>query len=1333
MVGMNTRERIAQSTLRTMTLYIAILLVLVMALFLVSATDEVEGSSTKDITMYFHNVTNSKQIGDAATLRIMNTTQGVDGLTRTVPTMNSVKTNWYLYPSVANDTTVEGKITVHIWAIRTVITGDADRVTLIYDLYDVDERGTRTSKIARGLRTLDSVIEWRQYSVTNDSVAKYTVKKGHYLLLEFELQGSSSNRYQLGWGDSNFRSALVFGSWDYLKIDHAEVQDHLGVADTNFKFDTDNKNVTFRAEVVDPFGGYDIRWVNVTLTGPRDSRILDGPGMTKVSGFFTSYRSAFEYAWDYSGFPSGKYNLTISAVDNSGYYYRFPAHPDDLTYGGHLETLTVFFWIGGPPHPVTITVLDNLTRPLSGSEVMISEVAGVSDAGGNAILMVSNGSYELKVYWQEVLVYERAITINGDTTVAVVAAVYDPLFNVVDDKGEPVEDAVALVEHPNGTILKALGRSNASGTFTLDRMAGGEYHVSLLWLGSLIYDGAVTIDGNGPFTLDGLVFTLDIRVEDDRGTGLELAQVVVFNTSTHIVLDSQLTDKEGNISSRLPLGSYDIYVYWHDSLVHDGTQDHLLAASGYLVLLADIFTVNVTVVDTAEVPLSNAKFVVRFADGSKVLDFGVTDGSGTISTRLAPGVFTFLVYWRDILVNITAGHLVNSHEELLVVGDVHWVPVLVRDALSVSLSGASVVFEHSSGQSFGTRSTGPEGDTTFRLPAGTYSTTVVWSEVQVLNGTVTVDSSELLVLDASVYYLEVRVVDSMGTELEVALVSAELGLTGKLAGDGRTDASGEITFRLPVGPVTLEVTWQDSPVHTGAIEVTANDQVTLTVAVFYATFHTIDSKGIDLVGAQVIAANASTGRPMGSHATDETGEAVFRLPVGLYGLAVSWQDHGVYEGQEAVASNDVHTLECAVHYVGLHLTDSLDMDLAGAQVLIVGASNAQPMGGQLTDAEGLTTFRLPAGDFSVEATWHDVVVLEASIAVGSDDTVVLTASVYYAELHLADSRGKDLEDAHVMVTMPGTVMGSGVTGPEGTATFRVPTGTYRVMALWQEVQVLDVEIAINRSGPVELEAAVVYVAFHAVDSEGADLEDARVSAYNATTDHLLGTGDTDVVGLVELRLPQGFGAIEVGWRSVLVNTTSEILLLDRTTHVVRTRVHYLTVEVLDSDGARVSKVNIDVIWDSEAISSALTDGQGLAVFRLPEGEYTVNMSYRTTYHMTAIDVAKTEKVTLSASMTLRLSMDDSDYPLPFAKTNLFKTILAFIVMLVVLLVLTYLIVLKARGQTLTVDEDGVPEDELDLIDLGSADLEAETESDSLDHEPLRDKVDEAEIELEGKE
>ena len=1316
---------------RTGTLW-ALALVATVALLaaMAIASTDTEAQETKDITLYLHNTTVSKDIGDVVTFRVINTTRGTIGLTTTEPTILATHQDWYLYPALAEEVTINGRISMYIWALRTVRMGDSTQATMIYELYDIDDTGAKVGRIARGITNVDMPNYWKQYTISNTSVANYTVPKGHFLLLEYELQGSSSNYYQIAWGDYNYRSKVVIECHDYLLVDEAQVIDQAGLPAYVLDMDVEDKDVSFTADVTNPFGGYDVRGANATLMGPGGSVYINDVGMTRTAGYFTSYVTSFGLAWNYSGYPSGMYNLTVSSFDNTGYYYRFPAHPDNETYGGHLESLTITFWVGGPPHNVTVTVLDNLTRPLEGAVVTIYDRSDVTDPMGNTSIWIANATYDIWVHWQDVQVYTGTINVSGDTALIVTVAVYDPVFHLVDDVGDPVDNAVALVEHPNGTALAEFGRTDGKGDFLLDRMAGGEYHLTLFWLGAVVFDEDVTIDGNGPFELTAYVFLLDIRVEDEFGNGIGLAQVVIVENTSLIVLDSSLTDMDGNMTSRLPLGLYDFTVYWRNSLVHDGTIGYQLSASGSIVLLADIFTIQISVSDTSGVPLEGAKVVMGSADGTQILDLQITDEDGTTNTRLPPGEYTIWTYWRDILVDLDSPYVVSTHQDLAIVGDVHWVPVVVQDSTGEPLGSASVGIEHSSGQPFGTQVTDAEGTLTLRLPAGTYAIDVIWSDVPVLKTTAQIDSDETLVLEAAVHYLEVHVVDAANIDLEGALITTTVDLTGRIAGEERTDDEGRATFRLPAGTSVLEVTWKDSPVYSGFVDVDDNMEATLTVAVYHATFEVVDSRDLPVAGAMLAVHNTTTGRLIGNAITDAEGEAVLRLPLGEHDIFVIWRNHVVFEGVETIDSMEDHILACSVHYVILHLVDADGLDLGSSMVTVTAVEGGGAMGTLMTDGTGSVTYRLPAGDFVVDATWRDVGVLVTTLEVAEDGTIQMVAFVHHPVVHIVDTGDLDLANAEVTMALAGTgtVLATGTTDGVGSVAFRLPDAEYIVTVRWQDTGVLEATTTVDGNGPYTLTASVHHLTFNVDDDAGIDLAGATVSVTNGTTGLVLGTGTTDASGMLILRLPEGSADIEVWWRATLVHAETGISLEEGAEFQVLATVHYLTVKVVGSDGANVPGVDVNIVVGGEAIASSRTDPKGAVEFRLPASEYTVRIALTTTQHMTPIEVERSEDLTLNETMVLQFDLTSEEYPIPVYRTNLFLVIILFVVTVAVLLLLMRTIVRRERARTLSpvTEEEEASSDTVDLLDL---EIEDEVAVKSP-REPLEDLVDEAEIELE---
>jgi len=1308
-------KSIGMGTLTTAPWAMVLVIALAFVAALALASDDAEAQGTKDITLYFHNVTESVPIGNAATLRIMDTRQGGDPLTTTTPTINSVKTDLYLYPALAEEVTVEGRITVYMWAIRTVRMGDADQATLIWELFDVDENGTKVAKVSRGLRTLSMIIDWRQYWVTNDTVAKYTIDKGHYLLLEFELQGSSSNEYQVGWGDASYRSCMVIESHDYLLVEHAEARDINGAPRLAFDYDAPVKDVTLHADVTDPWGGYDVRLVNATLLGPAGGTIVDDAAMTRVSGYFTSFRSGFELPWNYDGYPAGMYTLTVTAVDNSGWYFRYPSHPESETFGGHLESLSVVFWIGGPPQEVAVEVLDNVTLPLEGAVVTVYETSNATDASGVTMLMVSNGTFPLWVHWQGILVYEGEVTVDGPTTVNVSVAVYHPTFVVVDDLGDPLEDAVALVEHPNGTVMATFGRTDDLGAFGLSQVPGGEYGITLLWLGTPVHEGSLVIDGNGPYPLITWVYTLDIRVEDGLGTGLDLAQVIAYNCTSHLVMDSRLTDMDGNLTVRLPLGSYDMDVIWRGKLVHDATRDHLVNASAGMTLLADIFRLDLTISDSAGLPLTDAKVVIADADGDAVLDFGITDGDGDFWTRLAAGTYSVSVYWRDVLVHITPDLEVTGHDLVPVTATVHWVTLTVLDSAEEPLEAAGLALVHSSGQSFGTQLTDGAGEATFRLPEGAYAASVTWMGVGVLEGDVTVSSAEPQVLRVAVHHVTFLVVDTLGQPLAGAMVTATVAISGQGAGTGITVVEGGTVLRLPEGNVTTSVIWLDSLVHEGVVTVNGTGPFVLIASVHVVTLRAVDSAGEGLASALVGVVNQATDRSFGTAITGVDGEATFRIPAGSYDTVVTWKDHQVLDASITVSSNDPIVLECSVFYASVVLRDSLDFAVEGAHVVVSMGTDGPVLGSQVTGPDGTARFRLPGGAFDVTVDWLGVTVLEDAIAVWDDGTLIMSVSVHYAGVSLVDSRDEPVADARLVVTLPGAdgVLAVGTTDADGSVTLRLPAATYSVEVTWKAETCLVADMEVTGDVAIGLVAWVHYLTLHAVDGEGVDLADAEAMVTNSTTGVVLGSGATAPDGTLELRLPRGTFALGVTWMGVGVHSDDAMPVEGDGTHPVNATVHYLTVKVRGADGGGVGKVTISAASSERTFAAGETTSDGSLVLRLPAGAYTVRMTLRTTYRLSDIDVSMSEEVDLDASQTLRFDLDDTQFPIPVYRTNLFLIVLAIVLMVLVILYLLRRAYMPPREG----DGPSVEEDDLE-VDLEEARLS------------LTDEMDESEIDLE---
>ncbi len=1200
--------------LKKMAIWTVLVLMLVSSLAVLPDDASAQAPGNKDITFYFHNVSAGASIGPITTMRIMNTTQG-DTLNVSARSSKSVQYDFYLYPVLADNTTVQNNVTVHIWARRIATSGDNRNAAFIMRLYDVNQLGVEVAQIASATKSYDMMTAWTEYSISATSLGSYTVDTGHSIRVYVEIDGSSSNEYQMAWGDTTRKSRVDIEMSDYVRINDVDTLDHQRASKTIFSQLTANKTMYFAANVTDPYGGYDIKWVNATVVAPNGTIVVDHGGMDKTKGYFNSYYSEFEYTWNYSGYPTGQYNLTVDVVDWTGYYYRYPTNPGDTSFGGHLESMTVSFWIGGMPHNVTINVTDDLDAALPGAEVSMGPAGGTTDANGQVVLRLANGTYDLSIYWQDTVVYSQSKSVSNDTWIDAKVAVFSPTIVCEDDVGDPVFDAVVFTRHPNGTLLGQSWRTDQTGSIDWTTMAGGDYRMSVMWMGVEVYNATKTLNGQGPFTLTLRVYQLDIQVVDSVGDGLELAQVVIINSTNGLVADSKLTNFTGHTMSKVPIGSFDFKVYWRNELVFDSLNDHLIDASGPLVLSARIYAVDLTVVDASDQALTNARVVVGFAVSGQIHDFGTTDDTGTLRTRLPVGYYNFWVYWKDVLVNETLNFYFDGTGQHTIHAKVYWVDVHVQDTENVSVVSALVTLKHSDGLDFGTVSTDDDGNTSYRLPIGDYRIVVAWKDTVVYDQVRLIDSQDAIVLTVAIYYMRLHVVDSRDVAVENALVATHNDTSGAIVGSSVTDEAGNITHRVPMGTYRVQIVWQEAIVHEAMRTVDHNDPVTVVVNVFYVDIHVRDTLDVPLEGAMISFTNTTSGRSMGIQATSDDGNVSYRAPIGDYQLSVIWQEALVHQSNERVDTDRALTITASVYYAFITVVDTAGEPLTGAQMTVTNPVTGRIMGSQTTDADGNATYRLPMANYSIEIVWLETVVYDAIRMVDNNDPMVLVASVYYAELHVVDSLDVPLESALVTFTndTSGRHMGEHTTPADGIVTFRLPMNHYDIEVTWQETVVWHRVLLLNTNDPLVVVANVYYAELHVMDSKDVPLEQALVTFTNDTSGRVMGERTTGADGIITFRLPMGEYDVVVVWKEAVVWHDMR-LLDDNVPWDVVTNVFYGQLNILDSMDVPVETalVSLTNATSGRPMGDRTTGNDGQVVYRIPMGVYTVQVLWKDT-------------------------------------------------------------------------------------------------------------------------
>jgi len=420
--------------------------------------------ATKPMEFYLHYVDTPVDVAGLQTKYVMNTTRWFHFLTQQDAYANSfykptgqpkIAVDFYLYPNLAGPVTFNGTWQVFVWVNSSAY----KPAGFTLQFYEITVGGaTLWDSGARNPTVTSSVGEYIDVPVYNYNLSTsltHAFNAGTTLQVHLEVNAGSSADTRIWYDSSSYPSKLILPAQDYARPVSMKTYAYDN-SETNMFYNNwsdAQRIVIIRATVTDPFGGYDVNRVNMTMLDPSSTPVTNNVDMVRTSDgqWLTRFANTFEYNWTYpSTAQLGNYTVNVSVIDNNGYYRYvgtgsfepFIEHDDHMFQMGFVVYYDPAFQI-----------VDAADAPLPRAQVYVTWPNGTREAlprytdvnGWINLTHVLPANYGFTILWKDVLVKQQNVYVDSDGPYTIKTEVYQLTITVLGNNGAAVHGAYVIV------------------------------------------------------------------------------------------------------------------------------------------------------------------------------------------------------------------------------------------------------------------------------------------------------------------------------------------------------------------------------------------------------------------------------------------------------------------------------------------------------------------------------------------------------------------------------------------------------------------------------------------------------------------------------------------------------------------------------------------------------------------------------------------------------------------------------------------------------------------------------------------------------------------------
>ena len=402
-----------------------------------------------------------------------------------------IELDFYLYPNLAGSVTIDGQWQVFIW-----VNGSAYKPTGFTLQFKEITLGGETIWDSGQLNpiitsSIGAYIDVPIYNYNLSTPLTHTFSEGTTLFVGVEVNSGSSADTRIWYDSELYPSKIILPAKDYGRPKEVKTYAYDGRETILFhhNWSQNQRVVTIRANVTDPFGGYDIQRVNLTILDPAGTRVINDQSMDRVSNgqWETAFAQIFEANYSYpSTAQRGNYTVKVSVVDNNGHYKNL----DTTSAEPFIEHYTHIFSIGIILYfDPAFKIVDDVNDPLPNAQVYVKWPNGSRDTlprytAANGFINFSDlpsANYEFTILWKDIIVKQTTVDVISDGPYVIKTDVYQLTVEVMGNDGNPVKGAYVIV-YTQSSVGIGLSISNETGQ-AIFKLPKGMYDIEAHYSG----------------------------------------------------------------------------------------------------------------------------------------------------------------------------------------------------------------------------------------------------------------------------------------------------------------------------------------------------------------------------------------------------------------------------------------------------------------------------------------------------------------------------------------------------------------------------------------------------------------------------------------------------------------------------------------------------------------------------------------------------------------------------------------------------------------------------------------------------------------------------------